>query len=194
MEEAKVSIEKAALRSRFRALRGAREERADAAICAALLALPEVAGARVVMAFWPLPGEVDLRPFVAGLTARGVAVALPAVVPDASPRLAARRFTSEAELAVGRWGLREPSPDAPAVDPATIDVVVVPALALGRDGSRLGYGGGYYDAFLPTTPALRVGVVPHACLTGTLPAEAHDARLDTAVTDRETLRFGEATA
>ncbi len=191
MEEAKVSIEKAALRSRFRALRGAREERADAAIIARLLALPETAGARVVMAFWPLPGEVDLRPFVVTLAERGVAVALPVVIPGALPGLAARRFVTEADLAEGRWGLREPAPDAPAVDPATIDVVVVPALALGRDGSRLGYGGGYYDAFLPTTPALRVGVAPHACLVAALPTEAHDTCLDAAVTDRETIRFRE---
>ena len=189
MSESEVSSEKAALRPRFRALRGARGAGADARIVARLLALPEVAAARVVMAFWPLPGEIDLRPLVAKLVARGVAVALPAVVPGSEPRLAARAFTSEAGLVAGRWGLREPPETAPAVRPDEIDVVVVPALAIDRDGRRLGTGGGYYDAFLPATHALRVGVVPAACLVARVPAEAHDARLGAVVTDREALRF-----
>ena len=192
MEKAKVAVEKAALRTRFRARRAAVPGRAavDAAIVARVLALPEVSGAAglVVLAFWPLVarGEVDVRPLVAALAARGVA--LPVVVPGPTPLLAARRFTAEAALVAGPWGLLEPDVDAPAVAPADIAVVVVPALALGRDGSRLGAGGGYYDAFLPATNALRVGVAPAACLVGTLPTEPHDARLDVVVTERETVR------
>jgi 5-formyltetrahydrofolate cyclo-ligase len=192
MEPENVASEKAALRAWFRSLRTDVPDRgaADAAIAARVLALPEVRAARVVLAFWPAVarGEVDVRPLVAALQARGVAVALPVVVPGPGPRLDARRHGAEADLAAGPWGLREPGPDAARVAPEEIDVVVVPALALGRDGSRLGYGGGYYDAFLPTTRALRVGVVYDACLAGTLPAEPHDARLDAVVTERETVR------
>jgi 5-formyltetrahydrofolate cyclo-ligase len=74
------------------------------------------------------------------------------------------------------------------VSPADLDVVVVPALALGRDGSRLGYGGGYYDAFLAETPAARVGVAFAACLVPSVPSEPHDARLDAVVTEDEVVR------
>ena len=194
MDQAKVAVEKAALRTRFRLRRTSVPARAavDAAIVARVLALPEVAAAqaagRVVLAFWPLAarGEVDVRPLVAALAAGGVA--LPAVIPGAAPRLAVRRFTSAARLVAGPWGLMEPAADAPAVAPADLAVVVVPALALGRDGSRLGAGGGYYDAFLPTTAALRVGVAPAACVVDALPHEPHDARLDVVVTEHETVR------
>ena len=194
MEKARVAVEKAALRTRFRALRAAvpGREAVDAAIVARVLALPEVSAAqtagRVVLAFWPrvARGEVDVRPLVAALAGRGVA--LPVVVPGPAPRLVARRFTTEAALVAGPWGLSEPADDAPAVAPADIAVVVVPALALGRDGSRLGAGGGYYDAFLPSTGALRVGVAPAACVVDALPHEPHDARLDVVVTERETVR------
>ncbi len=177
--------EKAALRRRFRAVRADAPAGASAAVVARVLALPEVAAARAVLAFWPLAGEIDVRPLIDALAARGVTVALPAVVPGPAPRLAARAHVPGA-LVAGRWGLMEPAAGAPPV-PA-LDVVVVPALALGRDGSRLGYGGGYYDAFLATTDALRVGVVLHACLMDALPAEPHDARLDVVVTERETAR------
>ena len=188
MREEKVAEQKAALRRRFRVLRAAVANRAavDAAIVAGVLALHNVLEARAVMLFWPLPGEVDVRPLAEALLARGVTVALPVVVPGPAPRLAARRFAGTEALVGGPFGLLEPGPDAERV--GRLDAVVVPALAAGRDGSRLGTGGGYYDAFLPTTAALRVGVVPSGCLVEALPAEAHDARLDAVVTERETVR------
>ena len=188
MSERRVSAEKAALRRRFRALRAADRGAADVALVARVLALPEMATARTVLAFWPLlhRGEVDVRPLVVALQARGATVALPVVVPGEAPRLVAR--IAAGALVDGPWGLREPPPEAPEIPPGALDLVVVPALALGRDGSRLGYGGGYYDAFLATTPALRVGVVRHACLVDALPAEAHDGRIDIVVTEHETVR------
>ncbi len=162
--------------------------RASRQIVGRLGALPEVASARAVHLFWPLPGEVDLRPLAESLAAAGVVVALPAVV---GPRALAHRRFQPGRLAEGQWGLMEPGPGAPAVDPATLDVVVVPALALGRDGSRLGYGGGFYDAFLAATPALRVGVAVSAALVAAVPTEPHDARLGVVVTETETIRVGD---
>ena len=190
-EESDGAAEKAAWRRRFRAIREETPPRALAAasrqIVGRLRALPEVAAARAVHLFWPVAGEVDLRPLAEALAADGVTVALPAVV---GPRaLAHRRFEGAGRLVEGRWGLMEPAPDAPAVDPARLDVVVVPALALGRDGSRLGTGGGFYDAFLATTPALRVGVAVSAALVDAVPTEPHDARLDVVVTEAETVRL-----
>ena len=88
----------------------------------------------------------------------------------------------------GPWGTLEPAPDATPVAPSALDVVLVPALALGRDGSRLGYGGGYYDAFLAQTPARRVGVCVQAALVDAVPVLPHDARLDVVVTEAEVVR------
>ena len=191
-----MAAEKAAQRERFRAVRQrlAPEARAaaSAAIVRRVLALPEVQTARAVHVFWPLPDEVDVRPLARALAERGVAVALPAVAPGR--RLAHRQFEGEERLVAGPWGLREPHPGAPAVAPSALDVVVVPGLALGRDGSRLGTGGGYYDAFLAQTGALRVGVAFAACLVDSLPTEPHDARLDAVVTEAEALRTGAAGA
>ena len=186
------TADKAALRLHYRRVRASAEdrERVDAAVVAGVLALPEVGVARFVMLYWPLVarGEVDVRPLADALVARGVTVGLPVMVPGAGPSLDVRRYESAEALAVGPFGILKPPADAERLDPERLVVVVVPALALGRDGSRLGYGGGYYDAFLATTAALRVGVAPHACLAESLPAEAHDARLDVLVTERETVR------
>ena len=185
-----MAAEKAAWRARFRAARAALapEARAEASrrIVARLRDLPEVAEAGTVHLFWPLPGEVDLRPLADALAEAGVTVALPAVI---GPRaLAHRRYLGADRLVAGPWGLREPAPDAHSVAPSALDVVLVPALALGRDGTRLGYGGGFYDAFLAATPAARVGVAFAGALVASVPTEPHDARLDAAVTEAETVR------
>ena len=184
-----MAAEKAAWRERFRAARRAMPEAeraaASRAVCARVLALPEVRAARAVGAFWPLPDEPDLRPALRTLRERGVTVALPVV---AGPRrLEHRAFEGADALVAGRWGLREPRPAAPPVDVGDLDVVLVPGLAFGRDGSRLGYGGGYYDAFLAVTSAVRVGVTFSAALVETVPTEPHDVAVDMVVTDAQTV-------
>ena len=77
-----------------------------------------------------------------------------------------------------RFGMLEPAADLPVIDPARLDVVLVPGVAFDRRGGRLGFGGGYYDRFLPTTPALCVGIAFDECLADELPCSAHDQRMD----------------
>ena len=181
-----VTAEKARWRERFRAAR--RETppealaRSSAWLCRRLEAVTSERAGPVAL-FWPLPGEPDLRRLAERLRQRGRTVALPAVV--GARALSWRRFEGPERLVPGRWGLREPAEDAPPVAPEALAVVAVPGLAFGRDGTRLGYGGGFYDAALAATPALRVGVAAPGALVAGVPAEAHDARLDAVVTERE---------
>lgn len=54
------------------------------------------------------------------------------------------------DLAAGAWDIPEPMVDRCEAVAATaeIDFVLLPGVAFGRDGSRLGYGGGFYDKLL----------------------------------------------
>ncbi len=190
-----MAAEKAAQREQFHAVRRSLREsdrrRASERIVGHVLDLPEIDAAQTVHVFWPLVerGEVDTRPLIQALQERGVDVVLPAVLDRSPPRLAHRRFGGVDALVPSPWGLLEPAPDAPAVDVQDLDVVIVPGLAMGRDGSRLGYGGGYYDAFLASTPAFRVGVVWAAALVETLPTDRHDVQLNVVVTEDGPLRI-----
>ncbi len=89
-----------------------------------------------------------------------------------------------------RLGMLEPTADLPVVDSAALDVVLVPGVAFDRQGGRLGFGGGYYDRFLPTTPALRVGVAHDECLADALLCDEHDQRMDWIVTPSEMFAIG----
>ena len=62
---------------------------------------------------------------------------------------------------------------------AEADLVVVPALAVGADGTRLGRGGGSYDRALARVPAGRpvVALLYDGELLPDVPAEPHDRRV-----------------
>ena len=87
-----------------------------------------------------------------------------------------------ARLVRHRFGMLEPAPDSPLVDPEILDIVLVPGVAFDQHGGRLGFGGGYYDRFLSITPALCVGVTFDTCLAKDLPCSEHDQRMDWVVT------------
>jgi 5-formyltetrahydrofolate cyclo-ligase len=52
----------------------------------------------------------------------------------------------------GAYGILEPHPNAPLLQPEQVDLVLVPAVACDIRGYRLGYGGGFYDRML-SSPA-----------------------------------------
>lgn len=124
----------------------------SAHIVARLLDLPEYRAARTVMAYLDFRCEVQTGPFVRAALAQGKRVAVPVT------EVAARRLVPSLlvrypeEVAPGTWGIPEPRPEC--VRPVAveeIDLVVVPGVAFDPAGNRLGYGGGFYDRFLPRT-------------------------------------------
>ena len=58
-------------------------------------------------------------------------------------------ITDLSQLKEGSFGVLEPTEDLPVADNPENALMVVPALSLDSFGYRLGYGGGYYDRFLP---------------------------------------------
>jgi len=65
------------------------------------------------------------------------------------------------------------------------DLIIVPCLAFDETGNRLGWGGGFYDKFLAAQPkARKIGVCfLNGLAEGGLPAEPHDVRLDSVITE-----------
>jgi len=130
------------------------------AIVARVMQLPAWASAHVVAAFASLPDEVQLADLIATARSSGRTLALP-TVRRGQPLLfrQAPAEPHEAAAPAGPYGIVEPPASAPEVPLDSIDLVLVPALAVDARGYRLGYGAGYYDRTLPlATRATRVCV------------------------------------
>lgn len=144
----------------------------------------------VVALFVSLPAEIDTRALFKRVGELGLGCAVPRV---ASTGLCFHLIDPRRPALVqGRFGLREPPPDAPSVDLRECRVIVVPGLAFDRDGHRLGYGKGYYDAALAgashVVPGMRVGICfDHQLQASPLPREPWDVAVDAVCTPSDGL-------
>ena len=155
-----------------------------------LLSLAGIHDARSVMLYLPARGEVDTWPLLDHFWQRGCEVLLPRCRDGAPGIMDAYAVTSREELGAGSFGLIEPRADlAPLVPDARPEVILVPALAYDRRGYRLGFGGGYYDRFLPALalPPLLVGPAYAFQFLDRLPVEPWDQPVDLVVTPDTTL-------
>lgn len=136
-----------------------------------------------VAAFWPLPGEPDLRPLLEQWSEGGVQVCLPCVTSPGQP-LAFRPWTPDAAMAAGAYGIAEPAA-GPDCRP---DVILVPTLGYTGRADRLGYGGGYYDRTLAALEqaghdCIAIGIAWTECrLPDDYEPASHDRRLDAVLT------------
>jgi 5-formyltetrahydrofolate cyclo-ligase len=158
-----------------------------AAILDRLLALPEVAGAGGVMLFDAFGSEIPTAGFAGRFRASGARTFYPYL---REGRIEAAEVDPDepGAMAASTYGPREPTRREPAGLDA-IAVVVVPGLAFDREGYRVGYGGGYYDAFLRRlgpSPS-RVGVAFREQVLDEVPHGPSDERVDLLVTDADIL-------
>lgn len=137
----------------------------------------------VVSGFWPLDGEIDIRPLLLALHARGHPIVLP-VTPKRGLPLTFRLWQPGDPLIAERFGTMRPT----GVErmPAFL---LVPLLAFDRHGGRLGYGAGYYDRTLPLLmPRFALGCAFAAQEVPEVPMGPRDIRLDAVATEREVFR------
>lgn len=185
MADAAVEQEKASLRGKAHAARAALDAdfRADAADAVARHFFQHFALTQrdIIAGYWRIRDELDCRPILVRLMDSGQPVVLPVVVGDDVP-LELRLWEAEAPLYEAGFGTLAPSDLAPRAVP---DIVLMPLLGFDATGTRLGYGGGYYDrtlAALSQKPRL-IGLAFAAQELPAIPREAHDLPLDAVVTE-----------
>jgi 5-formyltetrahydrofolate cyclo-ligase len=140
----------------------------------------------VVSAFWPMAGELDLRPLLEALHDRGCVCGLPVVVGRNVP-LVFRSWEPGVALVTSRFGIAEPAPDRPAVRPRH---ALVPLLAFRR--RRAIASATAVDSTTARSPCcaatgagplVAIGVGLEAQRRPALPREPFDERLDWLVTE-----------
>ena len=145
-----------------------------------------VAPGAVVSFYWPMGDEADPRLLANALAARGHRLALPVVVVKKSP-LHFRVWREGDPLIVHPFGMHEPPESAARVMP---DVLLIPLLAFDARGTRLGYGGGFYDRTLASLATKRaIGIAYAGQEVAQLPCHDHDHPLDSVVTENGVRHF-----
>ena len=175
------------IRRRRRSLRAAlpkeaREQR-SVALCERLVALDEWVAAKSVLAFVSMRTEVQTQVAVDAAWAAGKLVAAPRMN-ESRDDLVLAEWRAADELEPSGMRFLQPPPHAPRVEEPTIDLVIVPALAVDPRGHRVGYGAGFYDRLLPRlTRAVRVAVVFDFERIAEVPERPEDEVVHIIVTD-----------
>lgn len=136
--------------------------------------------AETVLAYLAFDGEISLDSLILRALESGKKVYAPRIT--GRGEMVFLRIDSLEGIDENAWGIREPSPDSEAFDPAPAGKVLIltPGLGFGSDGRRMGRGGGYYDRFLSgkREGMVSIGICWNGVLREDIPMEERDCPVD----------------
>lgn len=153
-------------------------------IAACFCSWPVYQECETVMFYLAMPDEVQTDLLILDALRRGKRVCVP-LLGENYGEMSAVEITSLDNLTVGKYGLKMPDPQkSNPILPASIHMVVVPAVAFDRAGNRLGLGAGYYDRFLTeAATSVLTGMTWGCQLTDQIPTEQHDIKMHYLMTE-----------
>jgi len=157
------------------------------AIAQAVESLPEYQAADTVFCFVSYGGEPHTHVLLQRALQNGKRIFVPRCKDGGEMDLV--QICSFDDLKPGMYGILEPDPAAPTQNLNELQFALLPAIACGKDGSRLGQGGGYYDRFLEKYTGKHCVLCFEEFLLDTVPTEKHDCRMQCIVTERQVIRI-----
>lgn len=142
---------------------------------------PRFKEAKTIGFYIPKGNEADTLPMVEAAIRLGKAVAAPVT----DHKITFYAFHSLSDLTPGKFGIQEPQiRDSKPSEP---ELIIVPGVAFGLCMHRLGYGKGYYDAYLAKSFAYRIGICFDFQVVEKLPTHANDQRMDEIITEKRVI-------
>ncbi|MDZ7748889.1 MAG: 5-formyltetrahydrofolate cyclo-ligase [Halofilum sp. (in: g-proteobacteria)] len=163
-------------------------------MCLLLESTPEYHHAVHIAAYWPMKGEMDVRPVIEQTLRYNKHVYLP-VITDGDAMMFAP-YDGDTPMRDNRYGIAEPDvSDDRLVSPRDLDLVILPLVVFDSAGNRLGMGSGHYDrtfAFLneeeDTVKPVLVGAAHEFQHTGAIPPHPWDVPTRMVVTEQRVWR------
>jgi 5-formyltetrahydrofolate cyclo-ligase len=185
----KEEIRKAVLQKRD-AIPAAVKREKDVLVGKQLMDIPEFISAKTIVFYATFRSEAGTQTLMEESLRQGKRVVLPKVN-TAMYSLILYEVKNLDELTPGYMGIPEPPQmDGRLVGIDDADLVIIPGAGFDCAGNRLGYGAGYYDSLL----SQRTKMIPVIALAyeeqivDSIPAEAHDVKVDMIVTDKRVIR------
>ena len=156
----------------------------DAAINRAITEHEWFERAQMILAYYPVGSEPDIRPALEQALRQGKQIYLPRCE-KAKREMSFYQVQSLEGLRPGAYGIPEPEGHC-SLCIVNCALCIVPGIAFDKAGFRLGYGGGYYDRFLARHGDLRtLGVCYEMLLRASLPRDASDIAVERVITEGE---------
>ncbi|MCD8348094.1 MAG: 5-formyltetrahydrofolate cyclo-ligase [Lachnospiraceae bacterium] len=122
----------------------------SAAICAAVMEMPEFLTADEIFVYMDCKGEVSTKPLIEASWRLGKKVAAPKVEGE---DMRYYYISSYEDVEDGYFHVPEPKTAEPAVEELAKRVLlIVPGVGFDRERNRCGYGKGFYDRYLAAHP------------------------------------------
>ena len=185
-----ISERKKGLRQKMLAMRRAlsanETESRSSSLKENILSLPEYKNAKKIMAFLAMKGESNLDGFIRQALLDGKEVYIPVCLPER--QMEAGRLIDMAHFEKGPLGLRNLPAGYEVTSPESLDLVLIPGLAVSQEGIRLGMGAGYYDRYLARVPfEKRVAALWDFQVIPDIPSEPFDQKIAKIVTDKSVI-------
>lgn len=183
---------KSDLRRKAYAARRAQEhkERIGHKVCTCLMQLPEYKRSHTVMWYLSHRSELPTHPAIPQALASEKRIVIPYC--SKSGQLNLWQLHTLRELAPGSYGILEPPKErwgesSRKIDPAELDLIIVPGVGFDRRGNRLGNGQGYYDRFLTLIPAQTslIALCYESQLFDEIPVAPHDVPMHKILTEKQ---------
>lgn len=158
-------------------------------ICEAFMALPAYQTAQTVMWYVDAGSEVRTRHTLPEALTHGKRVVVPYCIVETN-ELELFHLEEMSELVEGAYKILEPRVELRArpekiLEPADLDLVMVPGTAFDPRGGRMGQGKGYYDRLLANArPDAPLVALAFECqIFPEIPVDAHDVFMDMVLTE-----------
>jgi len=140
-----------------------------------------LAGHQGIGFYWPMAGEIDLRPLITDLVECGIDTALPVITEKDRPLEFWQWRPGDVLDESGPLGIPVPA----TRQPVEVAALLIPLVGFDDQGHRLGHGGGYYDRTLADRlpRPMAVGIGFEECRLPSIFPQAHDMPMDLMVTD-----------
>ena len=150
-----------------------------------LLSMPEIEKAKIIMCYRSFRSEADTSQIVENLLRMGKTLCFP--VCENAGIMHAFSPNDENSWIAGKMGIMEPDREkSRIIAPEEIELVICPIVAFDGQKKRIGYGGGYYDRYLPhCSNALKVGIAFEAQHMEKIVTDPYDQTMDTIITEEK---------
>lgn len=185
-----ISERKKGLRQKMLAMRRAlsanETESRSSSLKENILSLLEYKNAKKIMAFLAMKGESNLDGFIRQALLDEKEVYIPVCLPER--QMEAGRLIDMEHFEKGPLGLRNLPAGYEVTSPESLDMVLIPGLAVSQEGIRLGMGAGYYDRYLARVPfEKRVAALWDFQVIPDIPSEPFDQKIAKIVTDKSVI-------